>query len=248
MTEQKIDKIMQKNHIFSAANQNGSSGHRKRLRDKFLFGGGRSLYNYEKLELLLTYSIPRRDVKPLAKALLSKFESFRGLMNASLDEITEIPGISENSAALILLVKELCCDYLEEKIYEKPIIEHIDEVVNFARMKIGGYPKEIYMFMYLDSRNHLLNYDCMQPGTIDRSVVHSREVVERILKNKAASVIVIHNHPSRMCLPSEQDLMATCKLVKALNAIEIRLFDHIIVSDADFHSMAAHNELPKQII
>ena len=174
---------MKKDRNAVSAEFNGNSGHRKRLRDKFLHGGGRDLYKYEKLELLLTYSIPRRDVKPLAKSLLNKFESLGGLMNASPEEITEIPGVGENSAALILLVKELCTAYLEEKLYNKPLMQHTGEVANFARMKIGGNSNETYMILYLNSRNYLLNYECLQIGTIDRTMLYSRSMIEHVLKN-----------------------------------------------------------------
>lgn len=240
--------MMQSDKKPPSANQNGSSGHRKRLRDKFLHGGGRALYDYEKLELLLTYCIPRRDVKPLAKALLNKFESFNNLMNASIDEITSVSGISENSAALILLVKELCGIYLEEKMNSRPTLETLDHVVNFARMKIGGSRNEAYMVLCLNARNHLTHYECFQHGSVDRTLVDSREMVKIALKQNASAIVIIHNHPSGICLPSENDLRGNLKIVQALNAINVKLYDHIIVSGTDYYSMAAHKELPRQNI
>ncbi len=222
---------------------NNNSGHRKRLREKLVYGGGRALFDYEKLELLLSYSIPRRDVKPLAKQLLNKFESIQNIMTASIEELTSVPGIGENSASLIMLVHELCCTYLEEKSINKCILANTSEAVNFARMKIGGSSKEIYMLIFLDARNRIMSYECLQKGTIDRTAIYSRELVECCLKHKAVSIVLIHNHPSGLCMPSPEDLAVTLRISRILQPIGIKLYDHIIVSTADFHSMAANGEI-----
>ena len=227
----------------TTSSNNNNSGHRKRLREKLVYGGGRALFNYEKLELLLSYSIPRRDVKPLAKTLMNKFESVQNIMNASFEELTAVPGIGENTASLIMLVHELCCTYLEEKSAKKDFIIHPDAAVDFARMKIGGSPKEIYMLVFLKSRNQIISYECLQKGTIDRTTVYTRELVECCLKHKAASIILIHNHPSGLCIPSAEDLALTLKITKALQPVNIKLCDHIIVSPTDFHSMLVNKEL-----
>ena len=224
---------------------NLNSGHRKRLRSKFLHGNGKALHDYEKLELLLTYSIPRRDVKPLAKQLLIRFGSIQNIMNATVEELTEIKGISENSAALILLVKELCTVYLEEKLIGKNIIRNLSDAVNFARMKIGGYHKETYMVILLDARNGIIHYECFTQGTINHTTIYTREIIELALKHHAASIILIHNHPTGIVMPSAEDLNATVKIIKALKPMDIELFDHIIVSASDFYSMAAKGDLPK---
>lgn len=226
-----------------ADRNNYNTGHRKRLRDRFLTRGGDNLQKYEKLELLLTYAIPRRDVKPIAKALLNKFDTFQNLMNASVEEISSVAGISENSAALILLVKELCATYLEEKLPERPLFEMTSEVVNFARMKIGGMSKETYMVIFLNSRNQMINYQCFPHGTIDHTTVYTRELIELTLKNRAASVIMLHNHPSGLCIPSAEDLKTTMTVSRALASINVKLHDHIIVSADSYHSMSSKEEL-----
>lgn len=236
---------MQNKKVPTSATNNSNSGHRKRLREKFLYGGGRALYDYEKLELLLTYCIPRRDVKPLAKTLINHFGSIRELMNAPIEELTSIPGISENSGTLFILLKEFCTIYLEEKLLEKPLFENTSDVINFARMKIGGNPRETYMILCLNARNRLINYECFQEGDVDKTVLYCKTLAQLVLKHNAVSVIIIHNHPSGICIPSENDLKATVRITKALSAIDIILLDHIIVSSSDFHSMAANDELPK---
>lgn len=221
-----------------------NTGHRKRLRRRLLHYGGSSLQKYEKLELLLTYAIPRRDVKPLAKHLLNKFETFQNLMNATPEELCSIPGISENSAALIILIRELCCAYLEEKLPDRDIIKCTGEIIDFAKMKIGGQHKEIFMLIFLNSRNQMLNYKCYPHGTIDHTTVYAREIVEDCLANKARSVIMLHNHPSGLCLPSEEDNKTTVRVIRALSAVGITLFDHIIITGDSYHSMFSNNEFP----
>ena len=220
-----------------------NSGHRKRLRDRFLHGGGRALQKYEKLELLLTYCIPRRDVKPLAKTLLNHFGSIQNLMNASLDDLTEIPGISENSSGLIMLIRELCSIYLEEELLSLPCIEDTVQVVNFARMKIGGASKESFMLIFLNSSQKILHYECCPEGTVNHTHVYMRELISMCIKYNAISLIIVHNHPSGLCIPSHDDLRFNIEVKKALTTVDIKFLDHIIVSGANFHSMAAHKEL-----
>ena len=221
---------------------NLNTGHRKRLRERFLTRGGDSLQKYEKLELLLTYAIPRRDVKPITKTLLNKFDTLQNLMNASVEEITSVSGISENSAALIMLVKELCNTYLEEKLPDRPILDCAQTIVNFARMKIGGAPKETYMMIFLNSRNQMINYQCFPYGTSDRTTVYLRELVELCIRNKAVSVVMIHNHPSGLCMPSAEDLNITLRISRTFSSLGIKLYDHIIVSADSYHSMREKEE------
>lgn len=222
---------------------NSNSGHRKRLRDRFLYGGGRSLHLYEKLELLLSYSIPRRDVKPIAKDLLNRFGTLHNIMNASVAELCEIKGISENSAGLILLTFDLCSSCLEERMMQKDVIISTSSAVDFARMKIGGCSKEILMIIFLNARNQILDYKCFEHGTVDHTVIYPREVLELCLQKKAASVIFLHNHPSGDCLPSADDMKMTVLVKKALLTVGIKFHDHIIVCSDSFHSMALNHEL-----
>ena len=214
-----------------------NSGHRKRLREKFLYGGGRALHKYEKLELLLTYCIPRRDVKPLAKKLLNHFGSVQNLMNASVKELTDFNGITERTACMILMLKDLCCTYLEEEMLAKPLIKNVTAAINFAKMKIGGSKKESFMLIFLDSRNCILGYECVQNGTVDHTFMYPRELVSMCINYNAVGVILIHNHPSGLCMPSKEDFDMTIQIKKTLTPIQITLHDHIIVSASDFYSM-----------
>lgn len=220
-----------------------NTGHRSRLREKFLYGGGRALHKYEKLELLLTYCIPRRDVKPLAKQLLNHFGSFQNLLNASLAELVAIKGINTRTACMIIMLKDLCSVYLEEKMYSAPLINNASTAVNFAKMKIGGSRKEVFMIIFLNGRNNLLGYECIMNGTVDHTYIYPRELVSMCLNYNAVAIIIIHNHPSGICIPSAEDMTVTKQIQKSLTPINIKLQDHIIVSASDYYSMANAGKL-----
>ncbi len=219
-----------------------NSGHRGRLRRRFLDNGLGALLDHEALELLLTYAIPRRDVKPLAKTLLGRFGSFESVFDATEYELSEIPGVGENAASLILLCKAVCARYLAQHVKELESFDSLESVADFARMKIGGGGKETVMVMFFNSRKRLLQYRCF-PGTVDRTILFPREVIELCLKFKASAFILIHSHPSGLCLPSDDDIALTAKLKIAADTHDIMLIDHLIVSPASFYSMKSGNFL-----
>lgn len=226
-------------------NPSSNTGHRQRLRSKFLKSGTDSLHDYELLELLLTYAIPRRDVKPIAKELLNKFDNIQGVFDAPIDQLTAMDGIGENVASLIYLIKGLGAKYLEDKAKDYHFLSNISDAIKFVRMKIGGDSKETFMIIYLGSQNQMLNYDCFASGTIDRTNVYRREIVELCLKNRAVSIILGHNHPSGFCTPSPEDLLVTKNIKQALKLIDVRVHDHIIVSSMSSYSMASKKDLEK---
>jgi DNA repair protein RadC len=211
-------------------------GHRERLRNKFMNSGMKGLHDYEALELLLTYAIPRRDVKPIAKALLKKFETLAGVFDASMEELLEIKGIAANSAAILHLVKELCGEYLAEKMQDRDVLDNPEAVYNFARMKLAGLKHETFMVIYLDVKNRVKNYEILHEGTVDRSVVYPRNIIKKALACNAAGLILIHNHPSGFCEPSGNDLKVTKMISDAVETINIKVLDHIIVGRSGYFS------------
>lgn len=214
-----------------------NSGHRARLRRRFLDNGLGALHDHEALELLLTYAIPRRDVKALAKTLIARFGSFERVFDATEYELADVPGVGENAASLILLCKGICAKYLEHKVKDEPIeLASPEAVVNFIRMKIGGNPKESMLVIFLNARKFLLGYHIL-PGTVDRTVVYRREILERCFFCKATAVILAHNHPSGICEPSPEDIALTRKIHAALASTDIELLDHLIVSPSLYRSM-----------
>ena len=214
-------------------------GHRQRLRERFCRGGLEGMLDYEKLELLLTYAIPRCDVKPLAKQLLARFGSLPAVLDASVKELCEQPGIGENAAVLLRLLRELMNDYLSRKSKDVDIVADSESAVNFARMKIGARRNESFMVLYLNSQNHLLEYD-INEGAVDRTAVYPRNVIHKALSLGAVSLVLIHNHPSGVCNPSNEDIELSILLRQIASDLDIRIVDHLIVSKTSFFSMNEH--------
>lgn len=212
-------------------------GHRARLRKKFLNGGLKALHDYEALELLLTFVIPRRDVKPIAKALLLQFKELHAVFDASPRELQKVKGIGENTAVLFVFLRELCTGYLESKALGIDFVNSPESVIDYARIKIGAEKNEFFMVLYLNSKNHVIDYDC-QEGTINRAAVYPRNILRRCLDIHAVAIILVHNHPSGLCDPSPADRRLTDSIKKVVETVEIKLLDHIIVSKAGYSSFA----------
>lgn len=214
------------------------TGHRGRLRRKFLDSGLGALHDYEALELLLTFAIPRRDVKPLAKKLIERFGSFEAVFDATEYELTHVKGVGENVAGLILLNKAICAKYLERKTFAGKEIRSAEETVDFVRMTLGGNSKETLMVLFFNSQRHLVAYHCV-PGTVDRTAVFRREIVEKCFIHKATSIILAHNHPSGICMPSNEDIALTKRIQEAVQANDIEFVDHLIVTASTYRSLKA---------
>ena len=210
--------------------------HRKRLRDRFLRAGGAGLQDYELLELLLTFAVPRADVKPVAKALLKRFGSLPGVLDATTDELNTVRGLGPSSATLIRLVKELFAQYLAITIRKRDALSAPQSVVDYARVKLGGIAKEAFMVLFLNVKNEVIADQIIQEGTIDHAVVYPRSILEAALANRAACLILVHNHPSGHPEPSSEDRKLTRAIVDAMRPVEIRVLDHIIVGRRGYYS------------
>jgi len=210
--------------------------HRKRLREKFARGDAGALHNYELLELLLTYAIPRLDVKPAAKALMKRFRSLNGVLDASQDELASVRGIGATSAILIRLIKELFAAYMSEQMEGRDVLSSPGAVVDFARVKLAGLPHEAFMVIYLNVKNRVIDHEILQEGTVDRAIVYPRQIVKAALANKAAGLILSHNHPSGDPDPSQEDRHLTRSVIEAARTVEMRVLDHIIVGKNGYFS------------
>jgi len=204
-------------------------GHRDRLRKRFRKAGGKGLHDYELLELLLTYALPRKDVKPLAKELIERFKSLAGVLDASYDELEGVPGVSPTTATLMPLVKEVCAAYLAEGMRHRDLLHSPQAVVEFARLKLAGCPHEAFMVIYLNTKNQVIDYETIHEGTIDRAVIYPRRIVESALSHHAAGIVLVHNHPSGHVEPSQEDKSITGAILQAAGTVDIRVLDHIIV-------------------
>ncbi len=215
-------------------------GHRDRLRKKLLLSSD-SLADYELLELLLTYSIPRKDVKPLAKQLIEHFKNIHGVMNASSEALLEVSGISENTAILIKLIRELDTRSLVMQLQQKNAIRSPKDVLDFARKKLGHLVDEAFMVIYINARNKIENYEIVNEGTTDKVVIYPRNIIRNALKHNATGIILIHNHPSGESEPSGSDIRITGDIITAATAMDIRVLDHLIISTEGSFSFAENN-------
>ena len=213
-------------------------GHRERLRRRFQKTGAEGMQEYELLELLLTYAVPRKDVKPVAKNLIKKFGDLASVLDADLKELENAPGVGSISAILIKLVKELFCVYLERKMSHKDLLSSPKAVIDFARAKLAGYPHEVFMVIYLNAKNEVIEHKIIHEGTINRAIIYPRRVIEEALKCHATSLILVHNHPSGHPEPSEDDKNVMQIIKKVATPMDIDIVDHIIVAKNGYFSFA----------
>jgi len=169
-------------------------GHRDRLRARFLASGADSLPDYELLELLLFAAIPRRDTKPIAKALLKRFGSFGEVISANPDELKEVDGIGDNAAVTLKCVQAAAQRLLQTKVKGGPVISSWNDLIAYCTAQMAYQPIEQFRVLYLDRKNKLIVDEAQQHGTVDHTPVYPREVVKRALELNASALIVVHNH------------------------------------------------------
>ena len=218
-------------------------GHRKRLREKFLKSGLAGFHDYEIVELLLSLGTPRRDCKPPDKEAIRKFETLRGVLEATPEELQEIEGIGAHSAFGIKLVQEVAREFLYSKMLDKPFYRSSQEVFDYLYHSMRGQKKEIFKVIYLSSQNQIINTVDLSEGTVNSSSVSPREVIEGAIKNNAAALIFVHNHPSGAIEPSSSDKGLTRELVYAGRIMRIKVLDHIIIGDNKYYSFAGEGQI-----
>ncbi|MEM9129596.1 MAG: DNA repair protein RadC [Pseudomonadota bacterium] len=203
--------------------------HRRRLRDRFLNGGADPLPDYEMLELVLFRAIPRRDVKPLAHALLTRFRSFDGVLSASPKQLHEVDGIGEAVICELKVVEAAAHRLARSKVIERPIVSSWADLLRYCQTTMAHRETEQFRVFYLDSRNSLLADEEQSSGTVNHVPVYPREVLKRALELNATALILVHNHPSGDPTPSEADIAMTQEIKRASDALGITLHDHLII-------------------
>lgn len=212
-------------------------GHRQRLRERFKKTGFHGFRDYEALELMLFWALPRRDVKPIAKDLLKKFRSLKGVMDAPLDELAEVKGISEAAATFIVALKGMTGLYLRDKLAgEKAVISSTGALLDYCHTVMSGLRDEQFRAIYLNSQNQVIGDEVIQEGTVNQSVVYPRKVMERALRQGATALIFVHNHPGGSTKPSREDEQITGELVDVARSLDITVHDHLIVSREGHYS------------
>lgn len=204
------------------------SGHRSRLRNKFLISG-ENFADYELLELLLTFSIPRKDVKPIAKILLNKFGSISKIIHAEYDDLLSVVGIKQNSIVLLKLIQELELRELRTSVKEAPLLNNYSKLLDYCWLNVAHKNVEQFRILYLDNNFYLIDDCILQEGTINYAMVYPRELIKKVLFHAAVSIIIVHNHPSGNVEYSKEDLDITLKIRDSLNSIDVKLLDHIII-------------------
>lgn len=237
---------MQQNNNINKSNVDKPvhSGHRERIKNKFLKYGLDKFDPHEVLELLLFYGIPLKDTNVTAHLLLKKFGSLSAVFDAPFHELIKIEGIGKNSATLIKIIPQICRIYQENLDKDKKRIFSYDEAGNFLVKKFIGRKNEFIILMLLDSKNQVIYCDIASEGTATTANIYVKKIVRLAVQYNAVYAILSHNHPSGECIPSQQDLNSTVWIYEALKTVEVKLIDHIIVSDNDFLSIAKSGILP----
>lgn len=211
-------------------------GHRARLRERYKKTDFETWPDYEILELILTYAIPRRDTKSIAKRLVKRFKNLSGVLDASREDLKEIKGVGENASILLNLFKPISAIYLKENLYKRNLLSSPQAVYEYLRASLKGSKDEEFKVIFLNNRNEPMAIEKIHEGTVNKSVVYPRKIVEGALKHKATSVIFAHNHPGGSLKPSFEDQEVTRKLITALKTVDIEVLDHIIISSQGYLS------------
>ena len=220
-----------------AEGEPGHLGHRQRLRGRFLSAGADALADYELLELLLFGTIPRRDTKPIAKALIHRFGSFAGVVNASPEALAQLPNVGAAAVVGIKTVQAAVHRVLREEVRGRPVLKDWRRVLDYCRALMGHEPTEQFRLLFLDSKNALIADELQQTGTVNHTPVYPREVVKRALELGALAIIMVHNHPSGDPAPSRADIDMTREVAKAAASVGIQLHDHLIIGRTEHASL-----------
>jgi len=215
------------------------SGHRARLKTRFLDGGADALPDYELLELLLFLGIPRRDVKPLAKALLHTFGSFNAVITARPMDLLAVDGMGESAVVALKSVAAAAQRLAQRHVLNQPVLDSWNNLVDYCHMAMAHEPVEQFRVLYLNRKNHLIRDEVHQTGTIDQAAVFPREIVKKALDHGATALILVHNHPSGDPTPSHTDIMLTANMIGAAKPLGITIHDHLIIARTGHSSLRA---------
>lgn len=218
--------------------KNVHAGHRQRLRRTFLDHGLDALPDVNALELLLFYAVPRQDTNPIAHRLLEEFGSLSGVMDATPEDLQRRGGLSENAAALLKLVTEMARRQLIDRASSETLLDTTRKCGEYLSKYFYGAKDEMVFLLALDAKCRVLGCTKLFTGTVNTAALSVRSVVEYALRTGATSVVLAHNHPSGIAVPSQEDIRTTEIVARALDTVDVLLADHIVVADLDYVSMA----------
>lgn len=218
---------------------NDAAGHRSRLRARLLENGGDALHDYELIEYLLALAIPRRDTKPLAKALLREFGGIGALLAADAEALLRVDGVGETAAAALKIAQAAALRMLRHEIAEKPVLASWQALIDYLRADLGHISVERVRVLHLNAKNMLIRDELISEGSIDQAAVHVREVIRRAIDLGSSAIILVHNHPSGDPAPSRADIALTRDIIDAGKRLNLAVHDHVIISATGHSSMRA---------
>jgi len=207
----------------------GTGGHRERLRARFLNGGAEAMPDYELLEMTLFAALPRRDTKPLARALLARFGSFAEVISAPRARLLEVPGVGEAIANHLKIVEAAAHRLAKTKVMGRPALSSWPALLDYCTAAMARAQNEEFRVLFLDRKNRLIADEVQNRGTVDHTPVYPREIIKRALELTASAIILVHNHPSGDPTPSKADIQMTREIVAAAKALSIAVHDHLVV-------------------
>ncbi len=222
-----------------AREQHHGSGHRARLRERLLTGGDGALADHEVIEYLLMTAIPRKDVKPLAKSLLTRFGGLAGVFNAVPAALAKHPGMGETSAAALKIVALATRRLARTGVQDQPVLASWQALIDYLTVDMAHLKHERVRALYLDTRNRLVSDEILSEGSLDEAAIHPREVVKKALDLGAAALIMVHNHPSGSPEPSRADIQIMGRIAEAGRLLGITLHDHMIIGKEGHVSLRA---------
>jgi DNA repair protein RadC len=212
-------------------------GHRERLRERFHRAGPDALSDYELLEMALFPALPRRDTKPLAKALIRTFGSFAEVIHAPVARLREVEGIGEASVNQLKLIAAAAHRVARGEVTRRNALSSWQEVIDYCRTSMAFSDREQFRLLFLDKRNQVIADEVQQTGTVDHTPVYPREVIKRALELSATALILVHNHPSGDPSPSQADIQMTKAIIEIAKPLGIAVHDHIIVGKSGHASL-----------
>lgn len=212
-------------------------GHRQRLKERFIKNGLADFEDHNILELLLFFSVPRSDTNELGHKLLQRFGSLSNVFDAPIDELCKVDGIGMHSATLIKMIPDLCSIYHSDKTENVTVVSSTEMAGRFFVPRFMGKLNEEVHIMLLDDKKKVIKCEMISKGTVNASAVSIRRIAAEAINCNATGVVLAHNHPGGIALPSASDLSVTKRIYKALKLMDIQLCDHIVVADMDYVSM-----------
>ncbi|MDR0297010.1 MAG: DNA repair protein RadC [Rickettsia sp.] len=214
-------------------------GHRQRLRQRIIVSA-ENLADYELLEMILFSVIPRKDVKPLAKELLTRFGSLADLINTDKEKLLNVKGTNDNLYVNFVIMRELTNRMLKQKVINQNVISSWSILIDYLKATMGNMKTEQFRILFLNKKNVLIADEVLSQGTIDQATIYPREIIKRALFNEAGAIILVHNHPSGVSKPSNTDIKLTRKIVETCANVNISVHDHVIIAANEYFSFKSN--------